>query len=129
MRDVGIGDQPQQVADAVEPRRALVVASVMVVAIAVTAAFGALVHYVLIVTAVGGVMWLLAYPLAMVGANVGGIAIKAAKLGGYDVLLLDTAGRTHIDEELMAETAAIGPADEVVDVGGSVRQSQARAHR
>jgi signal recognition particle subunit SRP54 len=34
-------------------------------------------------------------------------AIKAAKLGGFDVLLLDTAGRTHIDEELMAETAAI----------------------
>jgi signal recognition particle subunit SRP54 len=34
-------------------------------------------------------------------------AIKAAKLGGFDVLLLDTAGRTHIDEELMAETASI----------------------
>lgn len=34
-------------------------------------------------------------------------AIKAAKLGGYDVLLLDTAGRTHIDEELMAEVSAI----------------------
>jgi signal recognition particle subunit SRP54 len=34
-------------------------------------------------------------------------ALKAAKLGGYDVLLLDTAGRTHIDEELMAETAEI----------------------
>jgi signal recognition particle subunit SRP54 len=34
-------------------------------------------------------------------------ALKAAKLGGYDVLLLDTAGRTHIDEELMQETAAI----------------------
>jgi signal recognition particle subunit SRP54 len=34
-------------------------------------------------------------------------ALKAAKLRGYDVLLLDTAGRTHIDEELMAETAAI----------------------
>ena len=32
-------------------------------------------------------------------------ALKAAKLGGYDVLLLDTAGRTHIDEELMDETA------------------------
>ena len=28
-------------------------------------------------------------------------------LGGYDVLILDTAGRTHIDEELMAETAEI----------------------
>ena len=35
-------------------------------------------------------------------------ALKAAKLGGYDVLLLDTAGRTHIDEDLMAETTAIG---------------------
>jgi signal recognition particle subunit SRP54 len=34
-------------------------------------------------------------------------ALKAARLGGYDVLLLDTAGRTHIDEELMAETAEI----------------------
>ena len=34
-------------------------------------------------------------------------AVKAARLGGFDVLILDTAGRTHIDEELMAETAAI----------------------
>jgi signal recognition particle subunit SRP54 len=34
-------------------------------------------------------------------------ALKAAKLGGYDVLLLDTAGRTHIDDELMAEVAGI----------------------
>ena len=34
-------------------------------------------------------------------------ALQAAKLGGYDVLLLDTAGRTHIDEVLMAETAEI----------------------
>jgi len=34
-------------------------------------------------------------------------AIKDAKTGGYDVVLLDTAGRTHIDEELMAETAEI----------------------
>jgi signal recognition particle subunit SRP54 len=34
-------------------------------------------------------------------------AIKDAKTGGYDVVMLDTAGRTHIDEELMAETADI----------------------
>jgi len=34
-------------------------------------------------------------------------AVEAARRGGFDVLLLDTAGRTHIDEELMAETAAI----------------------
>jgi signal recognition particle subunit SRP54 len=30
-------------------------------------------------------------------------ALKTAKLEGYDVLLLDTAGRLHVDEELMAE--------------------------
>jgi signal recognition particle subunit SRP54 len=34
-------------------------------------------------------------------------AVETAKRGGYDVLLLDTAGRTHIDDELMAETASI----------------------
>ncbi|CDP53826.1 Signal recognition particle, subunit Ffh SRP54 [Devosia sp. DBB001] len=34
-------------------------------------------------------------------------AAREGKLGGYDVLMLDTAGRTHIDEELMAETAEI----------------------
>lgn len=34
-----------------------------------TAALGALVHYVLIVTAVGGVIWLAAYPIARVGAG------------------------------------------------------------
>lgn len=34
-------------------------------------------------------------------------AEKSARLGGYDVVFFDTAGRTHIDEELMAETAAI----------------------
>jgi signal recognition particle subunit SRP54 len=34
-------------------------------------------------------------------------AVDAARLGGYDVVLLDTAGRTHIDEAMMAETAEI----------------------
>ncbi len=34
-------------------------------------------------------------------------AVQAARLGGYDVILLDTAGRTHIDEPLMAEMAEI----------------------
>ena len=32
---------------------------------------------------------------------------QAAKLGGYDVLMLDTAGRTHIDEALMAEDRGV----------------------
>ncbi|MCB1516227.1 MAG: signal recognition particle protein, partial [Hyphomicrobiaceae bacterium] len=34
-------------------------------------------------------------------------AADEARKGGYDVFILDTAGRTHIDEELMAETSAI----------------------
>lgn len=34
-------------------------------------------------------------------------AMREAKLGGFDVVILDTAGRTHIDDELMAETAEI----------------------
>ncbi|MDE1174876.1 MAG: signal recognition particle protein [Parvibaculaceae bacterium] len=34
-------------------------------------------------------------------------AIEAGRLGGYDVVMLDTAGRTHIDEALMAEMAEV----------------------
>ena len=34
-------------------------------------------------------------------------AVQAAKLGGFDVLLLDTAGRLHVDEALMLEVAAV----------------------
>jgi signal recognition particle subunit SRP54 len=34
-------------------------------------------------------------------------AMNAARLGGYDVVILDTAGRTSIDEDLMNEAAAI----------------------
>jgi signal recognition particle subunit SRP54 len=34
-------------------------------------------------------------------------AVQAGRIGGYDVVLLDTAGRTHIDEPLMVEMADI----------------------
>jgi signal recognition particle subunit SRP54 len=34
-------------------------------------------------------------------------ALNAAKLGGHDVVILDTAGRTTIDEEMMTEAAQI----------------------
>jgi signal recognition particle subunit SRP54 len=37
-------------------------------------------------------------------------AMQAATLGGYDVVLLDTAGRQHIDEALMSEAAAVSAA-------------------
>src|SRR6478609_8333802 len=34
-------------------------------------------------------------------------ALEAARLGGYDVVMLDTAGRTTVDEALMAEVAEV----------------------
>ena len=34
-------------------------------------------------------------------------AIEAARLGGYDVVLLDTAGRTTLDDEMMSEAAQV----------------------
>ena len=34
-------------------------------------------------------------------------ALEAARLGGYDVVLLDTAGRTTLDEEMMNEAAEV----------------------
>jgi len=34
-------------------------------------------------------------------------ALAAAKLGGFDVLILDTAGRTSVDEQMMTEAAEI----------------------
>jgi signal recognition particle subunit SRP54 len=34
-------------------------------------------------------------------------ALQAARLGGYDVVILDTAGRTTLDDDMMAEAAEI----------------------
>ncbi len=34
-------------------------------------------------------------------------ALQAGKLGGYDVVLLDTAGRTTLDDEMMREAASV----------------------
>jgi signal recognition particle subunit SRP54 len=46
----------------------------------------------------------------MAGQSAADIArrgLSAAKLGGYDVLILDTAGRTTLDEAMMSEAAEI----------------------
>jgi signal recognition particle subunit SRP54 len=43
-------------------------------------------------------------------------ALEAGKLGGYDIVLLDTAGRTTLDEEMMAEAAAIKAAANPLEV-------------
>ena len=34
-------------------------------------------------------------------------AMASAKVGGYDALILDTAGRQHVDEQLMTEVASV----------------------
>src|SRR5215212_661691 len=39
-------------------------------------------------------------------------AVQAAKLQAYDVVLLDTAGRLHVDDQLMAEMKAIASASQ-----------------
>jgi signal recognition particle subunit SRP54 len=39
-------------------------------------------------------------------------ALNAARLQGYDVVLLDTAGRLHVDDQLMAEMKAVATASE-----------------
>jgi signal recognition particle subunit SRP54 len=37
-------------------------------------------------------------------------ALQSAKLQGYDVVMLDTAGRLHVDEQLMSEMKAVAAA-------------------
>ena len=43
-------------------------------------------------------------------------ALNAARLQGYDVLLLDTAGRLHVDQPLMDEMNAVAAASEPQEV-------------
>ena len=52
-------------------------------------------------------------------------ALEAARLGGYDVVMLDTAGRVTVDEALMAEAAEVKAGDE--PARGAARRR--RAHR
>ena len=46
---------------------------------------------------------------------IAGRALRAGRLGGYDAVLLDTAGRLHVDEALMAELAAVRAAANPVE--------------
>jgi signal recognition particle subunit SRP54 len=43
-------------------------------------------------------------------------ALNSAKLQGYDVVLLDTAGRLHVDEQLMAEMKAVAAASTPAEI-------------
>src|SRR3954451_17179113 len=42
-------------------------------------------------------------------------ALQSAKLQGYDVVMLDTAGRLHVDDQLMAEMKAVATASTPVE--------------
>jgi signal recognition particle subunit SRP54 len=43
-------------------------------------------------------------------------ALSSAKLQGYDVVLLDTAGRLHVDDQLMAEMKAVAAASTPAEI-------------
>lgn len=43
-------------------------------------------------------------------------ALQAAKLQGYDVLMLDTAGRLHVDTQLMDEMKAVAQVSEPAEI-------------
>jgi signal recognition particle subunit SRP54 len=47
---------------------------------------------------------------------IGGRALTTARLEGYDVVILDTAGRQHIDDALMAEIKAVKAATRPVEI-------------
>ena len=47
---------------------------------------------------------------------IGNRAVTAARLEGYDVVILDTAGRQHIDEALMGEIKAVKAATRPVEI-------------
>ena len=53
-------------------------------------------------------------------------ALQTGRLEGYDVVMLDTAGRLHVDEELMAEAAAVhaaaGPTETLLVVDAMTGQ-------
>ncbi|MEL0071891.1 MAG: signal recognition particle protein, partial [Rhodobiaceae bacterium] len=60
--------------------------------------------------------------------DIAGRAMQAARLGGFDVVMLDTAGRSNADEALMAEMAAIEKAakpSEVMLVADSLTGQEA----
>jgi signal recognition particle subunit SRP54 len=42
-------------------------------------------------------------------------ALQSARLQGYDVLLLDTAGRLHVDDQLMAEMKAVATVSKPIE--------------
>src|ERR1700749_3560475 len=66
-------------------------------------------------------------------ANIATAAVDAAKRGVFDVLIVDTAGRLHVDEALMGEVreidAAVGAAERLFVVDAMAGQDAVNAAR
>ena len=66
-------------------------------------------------------------------ADIARTALEEAKRGVYDVLIVDTAGRLHVDEELMAEVkeidAAVSPNERLFVVDAMAGQDAVNAAR
>jgi signal recognition particle subunit SRP54 len=66
-------------------------------------------------------------------ANIARAAVEQAKRGVFDVLIVDTAGRLHVDETLMAEVrdidAAVGAAERLFVVDAMAGQDAVNAAR
>src|SRR6201995_3511724 len=66
-------------------------------------------------------------------ANIARAAVDAAKRGVFDVLIVDTAGRLHVDEALMAEVkdidAAVGSTERLFVVDAMAGQDAVNAAR
>lgn len=84
--------------------------AVQVGAKAGTAAFGALLHYVLVVSAIGAVVWLAAYPIALIGGRVSlGRFLKAS--GPSQVVAISTQSSLASLPAMLRGAEALGVPD------------------
>ncbi len=75
-----------------------------------TAAFGALLHYVLVVTSVGGIVWLAAFPIGIIGGGVGPGRFVRAALPAQSVALSTQSSLASLPAMLRG-SAALGVAE------------------
>jgi signal recognition particle subunit SRP54 len=72
-------------------------------------------------------------PAGATAAQIARTALERARSGVFDVLVVDTAGRLHVDEELMAEVrdidAAVGAAERLFVVDAMAGQDAVNAAR
>lgn len=72
-------------------------------------------------------------PMGMTGVQIAAAALEQARRGVYDALIVDTAGRLHVDAELMQEVrdidAAVSPQERLFVVDAMAGQDAVNAAR